>query len=193
MARTAGLLLAAGAGRRFGSPKALARLPDGTSFLQRAIETLREGGCAPVLVVLGAQAELARALATGADVVVNEDWADGMGSSLGAGLAALPVSADAAMVLLVDTPGIGAAAVARLSSYADPDVVAVATYDGRRGHPVLLGRAHWAAVAQASVGDTGARPFLLAHADLVVEVPCGDIASPEDIDTPEDLPAPDYR
>lgn len=193
MARIAGLLLAAGAGRRFGSPKALAVLPDGTSFLRRAIAALRDGGCAPVLVVLGAQAELARELAAGADVVVNEDWADGMGSSLGAGLAALPSTADAAMVLLVDTPGIGATAVARMSTYAEPAVVAVATYDGRRGHPVLLGREHWADVAKAAVGDTGARPFLLAHADLVVEVPCADIASPEDIDTQGDLPSPDYR
>ncbi len=193
MARTAGLLLAAGAGRRFGTPKALAVLADGTPFLQRALAALREGGCEPLLVVLGAQAERARGLALGADVVVNADWESGMGSSLGVGLAALPGGVDAALVLLVDTPGIGAAAVARMSTYAEPAVVAVATYDGRRGHPVLLGREHWADVAKAAVGDTGARPFLLAHADLVVEVPCADIASPGDIDSQGDLPSPDYR
>lgn len=187
MARTAGLLLAAGAGRRFGSPKALAVLADGTPFLQRAIAALREGGCEPLLVVLGAQAERARDLALGAEVVVNDDWESGMGSSLGVGLAALPGSADAALVLLVDTPGIGAAAVARVSSYATPDVVAMATYDGRRGHPVLLGREHWPEVIRTAVGDAGARLFLRAHADLVVEVPCDGIASPEDIDTPGDL------
>ncbi|MBA2414299.1 MAG: nucleotidyltransferase family protein, partial [Geodermatophilaceae bacterium] len=61
------------------------------------------------------------------------------------------------------------------------------TYDGRRGHPVLLGREHWPEVIRSAVGDTGARPFLRARADLVVEVPCDDIASPEDIDTPGDL------
>lgn len=187
MARTAGLLLAAGAGRRFGSPKALAALPDGTPFLRRAIDALREGGCAPVLVVLGAQADQARKLADGAEVVVNAGWASGMGSSLAAGLAALPSAVDAAMVLLVDTPGIGAAAVARLSVYTAPDVVAVGTYAGRRGHPVLLGREHWPEVIRTAAGDIGARRFLRAHAELVVEVPCGDIASPEDIDTPEDL------
>jgi len=187
VARTAGLLLAAGAGRRFGTPKALAVLADGTPFLQRALAALREGGCEPLLVVLGAQAERARGLALGADVVVNADWESGMGSSLGVGLAALPGGVDAALVLLVDTPGIGAAAVARVSSYAAPDVVAMATYDGRRGHPVLIGRAHWPEVTRSAVGDTGARPFLLAHAARVVEVPCEDVASPEDIDTPGDL------
>ncbi|MBA2414981.1 MAG: NTP transferase domain-containing protein, partial [Geodermatophilaceae bacterium] len=175
MARIAGLLLAAGAGRRFGSPKALATLPDGTPFLQRAITALRDGGCRPVVVVLGAQADRARELAIGAEVVVNDDWDSGMGSSLGAGLAALaalPAAVDAAVdavvVLLVDTPGIGADAVARVSSYAAPDVVAMATYDGRRGHPVLLGREHWPEVIRSAVGDTGARPFLRARADLVV-------------------------
>lgn len=194
MARIAGLLLAAGAGRRFGSPKALATLPDGTPFLQRAITALRDGGCRPVVVVLGAQADRARELAIGAEVVVNDDWDSGMGSSLGAGLAALaalPAAVDAAVdavvVLLVDTPGIGADAVARVSSYAAPEAVATATYDGRRGHPVLLGREHWPEVIRSAVADTGARPFLRTNAELVVEVPCEDIASPEDIDTPGDL------
>lgn len=187
MAVVAGLVLAAGAGRRFGSPKALAVLPDGTAFVRRAATALREGGCDPVVVVLGAQADLARELVDAAEVVVNDGWAAGMGSSLGVGLAALPPTADAAMVLLVDTPGIGAEAVARLASYAAPGAVAVATYDGRRGHPVLLGCDHWSEVSRLAVGDTGARPFLLAHRDLVVQVPCEDIASPEDIDRPGDL------
>ncbi|MBA2388901.1 MAG: nucleotidyltransferase family protein [Geodermatophilaceae bacterium] len=187
VASTAGLLLAAGAGRRFGSPKALATLPDGTGFLQRAVAALCEGGCEPVVVVLGAQADQARELADGAEVVVNADWAAGMGSSLGAGLAALPDTVDAAVVLLVDTPGIGSEAVARLSSYAAQDVLAVATYHGRRGHPVLLGRLHWPEVIRLAVGDAGARAFLRTHADQVTEVPCEDVASPEDIDTPDDL------
>lgn len=187
MARTAGLLLAAGAGRRFGSPKALATLPDGTPFLHWAISALRGGGCVPILVVLGAQADQARPLVEGAEVVVNADWESGMGSSLAVGLAALPPTVAAALVLLVDTPGIGAEAVARVSSYAVPHAVAVATYDGRRGHPVLLGREHWGEVIRSAVGDAGARAFLRAHPDLVIEVPCEDIASPEDIDAPGDL------
>lgn len=188
MAGTAGLLLAAGAGRRFGSPKALARLPDGTGFLARAVAALSAGGCAPLVVVLGAGAEQATPLAGRAIVVVNDDWATGMGSSLRAGLAALPADADAALVLLVDTPGIGAEAIARLAAHAGVDVVAMATYDGRRGHPVLLGRSHWPAVARLAEGDEGARPFLRSYAGPVLEVPCGDVADPADIDTPDDVP-----
>lgn len=184
----AGLLLAAGAGRRFGGPKALAALPDGTLFITRSIAALRGGGCSTVTVVLGAAAGQVRPLVTGADAVVNEVWETGMGSSLVTGLAALPSDAEAALVLLVDTPGVGAAAVARLASYAGPDAVAIATYDGRRGHPVLIGRRHWAEAARLAVGDVGARPFLLAHPELVVEVPCEDVASPEDVDTPQDMP-----
>ncbi|MBA3248735.1 MAG: nucleotidyltransferase family protein [Geodermatophilaceae bacterium] len=190
MARTAGLLLAAGAGRRFGGPKALAVLADGTGFLVHAVRALREGGCAPVVVVLGSAAEQARLLVTDADaeVVVNGDWATGMGSSLRQGLTALPTDVDAAVVLLVDTPGIGPAAVARLATFADPVAIAVATYAGRRGHPVLLGRRHWPEVCRLAVGDTGARPFLRAHGSAVVEVPCDDVADPTDIDTAGDLP-----
>lgn len=187
MARTAGLLLAAGAGRRFGSPKALATLPDGTGFLPRAVEALRAGGCAPLVVVLGAGAEQAAPLAGAVTVVVNDDWASGMGSSLRAGLAALPADVDAALVLLVDTPGIGAEAIARLAALAAPDVVAMATYGSRRGHPVLLGRSHWPEVARLAVGDEGARPFLRSFAGPVLEVSCEDVADPADIDTPGDL------
>lgn len=187
MVGVAGVLLAAGAGRRFGGPKALAVLPDGTPFLTRAVDTLLGGGCDPVFVVLGAAVEPASGLLSAAQIVVNADWDTGLGSSLRAGLAALPTSTEAALVLLVDTPGIGPAAVARLLEYGGPDAVAVATYDGRRGHPVLLGRTHWAEASRLAVGDQGARPFLRAHGAAVCEVPCDDIAAPGDIDTPADL------
>lgn len=195
MPPVAGLLLAAGAGRRFGGPKALVTLPDGTGLLPHAVHTLHRGGCDPVVVVLGAAADRARPLLppdVGVQVVVNPDWATGMGSSLRHGLAALDPAdptVDAAVVLLVDTPGIGAAAVARLAAVAGPDVVAVATYGGQRGHPVLLGRTHWAEVARLAVGDEGARPFLRGYAGPVHEVPCDDVAVPGDIDTPADVPA----
>lgn len=184
----AGLVLAAGAGRRFGGPKALARLADGTPFLTRAVGALREGGCAPVLAVLGAGADEAAGYADGAEVVQNPAWATGMGSSLIAGLDALE-SADvvAALVLLVDTPGIGAAAIARVAALGSADVVAVGTYAGTRGHPVLIGRAHWPTVRARTVGDAGAREFLRSHPS-VVAVPCEDVATAEDVDVPGDLP-----
>jgi nicotine blue oxidoreductase len=65
--------------------------------------------------------------------------------------------------------------------------VAVAAYGGKPRNPVLIGRAYWAAVLETAAGDTGARPFLRAHPDLVTLVECGDVGSPDDIDTPDDL------
>jgi len=90
----AGLLLAAGAGRRMGGPKALLRHPDGVTWVARAVRVLREGGCDPVLVVVGAQADAVEAdvMADGVDgvsVVRAAGWAEGMGASLRSGLDAL--------------------------------------------------------------------------------------------------------
>ena len=89
---------------------------------------------------------------------------------------------------LVDLPGVPAAAVARLAAVAGRDVLARAAYGGRPGHPVLLGRAHWAGVRAAAVGDAGARGYLAGRADVVL-VECGDLADPDDVDTPEQLAA----
>jgi CTP:molybdopterin cytidylyltransferase MocA len=186
----AGLVLAAGEGRRYGQPKALVEL-DGQLLVERAVRTLEDGGCSPVTVVIGAAADevLGRADLTGAHTVGNPDWPTGMGSSLRAGLAALASSdVDAVIVMLVDTPGVGAAAVRRLAAYAESAAVAVATYGDRRGHPVLLGRDHWVEVGRLAVGDSGARPFLAAHPELVRLVPCEDVADGEDVDVPTDLP-----
>ena len=105
----AGLVLAAGAGRRFGGPKALVEL-DGERLVDRMVRVLRAGGCQPLVVVAGA-VPLAVSDAT---VVDNPDWRTGMGSSLRSGLAALPDQASAAVVVLVDTPWIGPDAVDRL-------------------------------------------------------------------------------
>ncbi|TDC59822.1 nucleotidyltransferase family protein [Micromonospora sp. KC207] len=183
----AGLLLAAGAGRRYGRPKALVRY-EGRLLVERAGNTLRGAGCAPVLVVLGAGADQVRASADMAhvEVVDNPHWETGMASSLRAGLAALAGGpAVAAVVLLVDMPGVTAAAVRRVASGATPDSLAAAGYgDGRRGHPVLLGRERWGDVAATARGDAGARDYLRAHlADLRI-VPCGDVADDADLDVP---------
>ena len=150
---------------------------------------LREGGCSPVVVVLGAGAEQVPE-PPGAAVVVNPEWAQGMGSSLRRGLAALEqTQAAACAVLLVDTPGIGAAAVRRVVAAAPAGGVAVATYGGARGHPVVIARRHWGQVRQLAEGDVGARPFLAAHPELVRLVPCEDVAAPADLDTPEQVDA----
>ncbi|GAA2982646.1 nucleotidyltransferase family protein [Actinokineospora diospyrosa] len=179
--RTAGLLLAAGGGRRFGMPKALVPYRGGL-LVEHALAALAD--CHPRVVVLGAGAERVPPLP--AVVVRNEVWTTGMGSSLRVGLGALVDSdAEAVVVLPVDTPGVTAAAVARLSALAAPDALARASYAGVPGHPVLLGRAHWAGVAELAVGDTGARPYLARHP--VTDVPCGDVADGADADRPEEL------
>jgi CTP:molybdopterin cytidylyltransferase MocA len=184
----AGLVLAAGGGRRLGGPKALLRYR-GLPLVERAVRTAREGGCDPVVVVLGAGAEEVQAQVRldAVRVVVNPRWATGMGSSLRAGLAALAeTAAQAAVVLLVDMPGISAQAVRRVAALPYPAALVCATYGGRRGHPMLLGREHWAGIATLAAADVGARPYLAAHGGQVQGVACDDVADNGDVDTPEE-------
>lgn len=179
-----GLLLAAGAGSRMGRPKALVRDAGGEPWLVRGVRVLVEGGCDQVDVVLGAAAEEALSLleGTGAAVVVAADWADGMSASLRAGLAAVGATdADAAVVSLVDLPDVGPDVVRRLlSPVPGPTTLRRACYDGRVGHPVVLGRDHWAGVAVETDGDRGARGYLASREVDVVE--CGDLATGADVD-----------
>ncbi|MET9231198.1 nucleotidyltransferase family protein [Lentzea sp. NPDC003310] len=185
--RVAGLLLAAGAGRRFGSPKALVPL-HGRLFVDSAAGLLRAAGCDPVVVVLGARAAEVRdqAVLDGVTVVDNPHWETGMGSSLRTGLHAVGV-ADAVVVLPVDTPGVTVAALHRLIALAEPNALARATYHGEIGHPVLIGSGHFAGVTASAAGDQGARDYLKAH--TVRHVECGDVADGADVDRPEDLDA----
>lgn len=189
-----GLLLAAGAGRRMGGPKALLRAGDGRRYVERAVHVLADGGCGRVLVVLGAAAEKVRPLLADldvdvpVDVVVAEDWAAGMGASLRTGLTHPSLDpADAVVVGLVDLPDVGAAVVSRLLEQAPPGraTLARATYDGVPGHPVLLGRDHWPGIVATAEGDRGAREYLHTHEHRLVE--CGDLATGRDVDTPDAL------
>jgi len=189
-AGVAGIVLAAGAGSRIGGPKALLRL-GGTTLVERAVRTLIDGGCqSPVHVVLG------KSLGTPLPAVAemrptwNLTWREGIGSSLRHGLATLEHArgVGAAVVLLVDQPGVRPAAVERLiAAYRAGAIVAVATYAGRRGHPVLLRRSTWPGVRARAAGEHGARAFMNAHPELVTEVACDGVGSDDDIDTPEDL------
>jgi len=181
----AAVVLAAGGGRRYGMPKALVEY-EGSLLVERAVGTA-QAVCDPVLVVLGAQAvDVWRAARLeNAILLVNEEWETGMASSLRTGLEGLrglPLRIDAALITLVDMPGMTPAALERMAGHAAADVLAVATYDGVRGHPVLLGREHWAGVVGTATGDEGARRYLAAHD--VTEVDCTGLADPADLDVP---------
>ena len=189
-----GLLLAAGSGSRMGLAKALVRDETGTSWVVRQSRVLRDGGCSQVTVVLGAEYAAAAAALGDEPVAVlrNDSWAEGMGSSLRLALTGAVASrsdlgdARAALVALVDTPGMTAEVVRRIIRLAGPAALARATYHGVPGHPVLIGRQHWAAVAASVEGDQGARAYLIEHEATLVE--CADLASGDDVDDPDQLP-----
>jgi CTP:molybdopterin cytidylyltransferase MocA len=188
LASVAGLVLAAGGGRRLGGPKALLRHGDAL-LVERATQLLREAGCDPVLVVLGAAADEVQAKAELGDatVVVNKVWGTGVGSSLRAGLtAAEQTTADAVLVVPVDMPGLTVLAVRRVMDLPHRRALVCGTFAGRRGYPMMLGRAHWSGIATLARADVAARPYLLAHAGEITDIGCDRVAEPDDVDTPED-------
>jgi nicotine blue oxidoreductase len=186
--KIAGLVLAAGAGRRMGTPKALIRDSDGVAWVVRSARLLAGARCSPVVVVIGAAADQVRAELSNEPVELVEaaDWDEGMGASLRAGLTALGSAVNAVVVVPVDVPGLTAAAVRRVVDRAGPEALVRATYDGAPGHPVVIGRAHWDGVIASARGDEGARAYLRAHGAEPVE--CADVADGADVDTAEGLP-----
>ncbi|MGO0576136.1 nucleotidyltransferase family protein [Ornithinimicrobium panacihumi] len=190
--RTTGLLLAAGAGRRFGGPKGLV-VQDGVPWVVRAAQALLDGGCGDVLVVTGAEAEAVEELLAGyaAPQVTSVrcgTWEEGMGESLRAGLTSLVTRGRTvprqALVHLVDLPDVGADVVARVLAAGGPGGGALvrAGYLGVPGHPVLIGQDHWDGVLARAVGDSGAKAYLRRARPELVE--CGDLATGQDVDVP---------
>ena len=180
-----GLVLAAGSGRRFGSPKQLSRLA-GRPLLEHALEAMGRASVDRFAVVLGASADdvLAAVDLKGGEPVLCDDWREGQSASLRAGVRSLR-DADAVVVILGDQPLISAAAIDRVTSARSREADgARATYEGRPGHPVLLERRLLERVSGLR-GDIGARE-LLANANLV-PVPCDGVAEPTDVDTPSAL------
>jgi nicotine blue oxidoreductase len=174
---TAGLVLAAGAGTRYGQPKAPVII-DGERLVDRAVRVLSEAGCFPIAVVLGAWI----GEVPGAVIVENPDWASGMGSSLRVGLHwASSTSTDSVVVTLVDLPGLTSQAISRITEH--PADLVSATFDGERGHPVKFGRDHWPALIASASGDAGAREYLRTRDELVL-IEVSDIADGQDLDTP---------
>jgi CTP:molybdopterin cytidylyltransferase MocA len=183
--RTTGVVLAAGAGTRMGTPKALLSTADGRTWVDIASRLLLDAGCERVVVVLGASAPLVlKPSDVAVETIVNENWRDGMGSSLRVGLEA--ATGDAALIAVVDMPDLPLAAVQRV--LASGASLARAVFAGRPGHPVLIGAEHWAPIAATLSGDRGARAYLDAHG--VLDVECGDLYDGHDIDAP---PLPKLR
>lgn len=187
--RVAALLLAAGGSRRLGFQKQLVRWRS-RPLIAHALETLHAAlPDGPLVVVLGAQAprlrRVVRRTAPAATVVTNARWADGLATSLQAGIAAVPRGTRGILVALVDQPLVDAHALRRLlrAWRRRPGVPAAARYNGRAGVPAVLPRSSWRA-ARALTGDSGARGLLRGAAILtLVDLPEAEL----DIDAPADL------
>ena len=183
--RPVGVLLAAGAGTRIGQPKGLVVDPDGVPWVVRSVQVLRDGGCDPIGVVVGAAADEVTALLADSDedvtIVPAVDWAVGMSASLRAGLSwAATTEAEAALVHLVGMPDVEADVVRRVVAAGGPGerALARAGYHERAGHPILIGRAHWDQAKAAATGDRGAGSYLKRAGCPLI--PCDDLAGGND-------------
>lgn len=177
MRRVAAVVLAAGASTRLGEAKQLV-IVDKETLLERAVRATHEAGCSPAVVVLGASADAIRAACSlgDAQIVVNEDWASGMGSSVGAGVRALG-AVDGCVVMTCDMPAVTAE---HLRALMETGEVKASAYAGRRGVPAYFPAAMFPALGNLQ-GDAGARELLRTAA-------CVELAGGEqDVDTAEDL------
>jgi CTP:molybdopterin cytidylyltransferase MocA len=189
-------LLAAGRGLRFGARPKLTAEVGGRPVVAWALAAARASGLTPIVLVTGREPDAVIAAAGDADDVVvvrNEQWESGIASSLRTAIGALVPRADvdAVVVGLGDQPRVGPEAYRRLAAAYDSGArLAVATYAGVRGNPVLLARDHWDE-ALGLEGDEGARVLMKRHP--VIEVPCDGTGEPTDVDTPADLAALEAR
>lgn len=181
-----GLVLAAGAGTRFGGPKQLAEL-DGAPLLEHSLRAMAASPVSHVVVVLGASAEeiVAGVDLQGAVSLVCARWEEGQAASLACGLAEL-ADCEAVVVTLGDQPRMSPEAIRRVIAARNGSPAVRATYGGTPGHPVLLERALFEPLRNVS-GDRGARNLLMSV--QVVDVPCDDLGGGEDVDTRAELDA----
>jgi molybdenum cofactor cytidylyltransferase len=189
--RVAAVVLAAGRSTRMGGPNKLladiARRP----LVRIAAEEALASRAKPVIVVTGHQREQVETALAGLPVqfVHNPEYADGLGTSVRAGIAAVPADADGAIVCLGDMPQVDAGLIDRLIAAFDPDqgaLVVMPTFEGRRGNPVLWSRRFFPDLT-AIEGDVGARHLIGRYSEAVVEVPLAGKAALVDVDTPEAL------
>ena len=193
--RITAVILAAGQSRRMGATNKLLEEVDGAAMVHRVVAQATASQADTVLVVLGHEAEAVRAALADSSVTFTDSphFADGLSASLKAGIAAVPVDSDGAIVLLGDMPAVTAGHIDQVIAAFNPvegRSICVPTTRGKRGNPVLWGRDYFAEIDALS-GDVGARHLIGAHADAVCEVALEDDAIFVDVDTPDALRA--YR
>jgi molybdenum cofactor cytidylyltransferase len=189
--RVAALVLAAGRSTRMGAVNKMLAEIGGKPLVRIAAEQAVASHAHPVIVVTGHEREKVEAALNGLPVrfVRNADYAEGLGTSLKAGIAAVPEEADAVVVCLGDMPQVDAALINRLIAAFDPErgaLVVVPSIDGRRGNPVVWSRRFFHDLMTIQ-GDVGARHLIGNYAEAVVEVPVAGEAALTDVDTPESL------
>jgi molybdenum cofactor cytidylyltransferase len=189
----AGVVLAAGKSSRMGGPNKLLAEIGGKPLVRIVVDAVLASRARPVVVVTGHQRDKVEAALAGLSVkfVHNPHFADGLGTSLKAGIAALPAEADGAIVCLGDMPQVDAALIDRLIGAFDPDhgaLVVLPTIDGKRGNPVVWSRRFFPDL-MAVEGDVGARYLIGRYTEAVAEVPLTGTAALTDVDTPEALEA----
>jgi molybdenum cofactor cytidylyltransferase len=191
--RMAAVVLAAGRSTRMGAVNKLIAEIGGKPLVRIAAEQALASHAAPVIVVTGHEKEKVEAALAGLPVrfAHNADYAEGLGSSLKAGIAAVPKEADGVIVCLGDMPQVDSGLINKLLAAFDPEkgaLVVVPSIDGRRGNPVVWSRRFFADL-MAVQGDVGARHLIASYAEAVVEVPVAGEAALTDVDTPESLSA----
>jgi molybdenum cofactor cytidylyltransferase len=191
--RVAAVVLAAGRSTRMGAVNKMLAEIGGKPLVRIAAEQAIASHAKPVIVVTGHEREKVEAALDGLPVrlVHNPDFVDGLGTSLGTGIAAVPEEADAAIVCLGDMPQVDAALINRLVAAFDPErgaLVVVPSINGRRGNPVVWSRRFFHDLMSIQ-GDIGARYLIGNYAEVVVEVPVAGEAALTDVDTPESLSA----
>jgi molybdenum cofactor cytidylyltransferase len=201
MAKISLILLAAGAARRFGSPKQLEKLPlpGNPTMVEIALKTALQSSVSEIIVVTGnrtneVEAILQPLIATAnkpVKLTLNAQWQDGQGYSVAAGIKALDINTAAAIFMLVDQPRVKSSTLQALADAfeqwsEDEETIIFPTYQGQRGNPALFGRPFFAALSRLQ-GDAGGREIVKAHPDAVTTIEVNDPAILEDIDTLEDL------
>ncbi len=191
--RVAAVVLAAGRSTRMGAINKLIAEIGGKPLVRIAAEQALASRASPVIVVTGHERERVEAALKGLAVriVHNPDYVDGLGTSLKAGIAAVPAEADGAIICLGDMPQVSHALIDKLIAAFDPErgaLVVVPSIQGRRGNPVVWSRRFFHDLMQIQ-GDIGARHLIGHYAEAVVEVPVTDEAALIDVDTPDALDA----